>query len=347
MSSSWTPDSRFRDKDWYIGKAMRSAVFALCLFALSACGQGNLFGGDETPPAPPSSAAPTVSESLPALQSPPGSEERPAPIGTTGTPRTPDGLPALQPPRGLNNSQLFEQKLSDPDLRISRLENAVQELRNDFDKMAPSIIRLIAIESDIQTLVKQLETLLNSEPPPQKAPTQEIAPTPLSSAGSSAPVALADEPAMEPDAPALESMASGAPVPITGQASPPAPSRPVLPAGKIAVLDMRVGEHPDKTRIVLDVSGKTSFRADLDKAERILLVELPETVWRAPASTRYPDSKLLVSHVAESTGDGPTLLIVQLKTDADLIYQGTMSGKDGKGQRIIIDLAADKGAATQ
>ncbi len=363
MSSSWTPKSRFRDKGWHMKKNIMGTLCVLCLLTLTACGQSGLFGSDDdAPKAPAPSAAPTVSESLPALQAPPGSADRPAPLGTTGAPRTPDGLPALQPLKGVNANQLFTDELSDPDDRLDRLENAVQEIRNDMDTMAPSIIRLIAIEADIQNLIEQLEMLLSSEPPPPApVPAAPVSAAPVSStAPPSAPVALADPGAVmeDPDAayvpPAQEGpQASAAPVPITAQGTPPpepaqpqAPS-PALAPGEVAVLDMRVGEHPDKTRIVLDVSGKTSFTADLDNSENLLLVELANATWRAPASTRYPRSKLLVSHVAERTGDGPTLLIVQLKSGASILSKSTLKGKDGTGQRIVIDLAAEKSAATQ
>jgi hypothetical protein len=50
--------------------------------------------------------------------------------------------------------------MSDEADRLDRLENAVQELRNDFDTITPAITRLVAIEGDIQKLITQLDTPL-------------------------------------------------------------------------------------------------------------------------------------------------------------------------------------------
>ncbi len=68
----------------------------------------------------------------------------------------------LQPAKGLNTKRLFSESLGD-DARLARLESAVQALRDEFDTITPSVNRLIAVESDIQELVNQLNTLVQNE----------------------------------------------------------------------------------------------------------------------------------------------------------------------------------------
>jgi len=57
---------------------------------------------------------------------------------------------------------LFSEPLSDEADRFDRVENAVQDIRDEFDKMSPSINRLISIESDIRELHDQLKILIDN-----------------------------------------------------------------------------------------------------------------------------------------------------------------------------------------
>ncbi len=343
---------------------MQSVSCALCVLLLAGCGQSST-------PAP--GAGTTVnSDTVTAAAAPPGAGDRPAALGTTGAPKDANGLPVLAP-RGVNASQLFAQKLSDPDDRMARLENAVQEMRNDFDAMAPSIVRLVAVEKDIQELVGQLETLVATAPPapvesqglmpddtefPVSAPAggetgADGAPLPLSSelpataeetAASQSPASPA--PSQTAPAPAQAPAAVAAPQtpPPAVSASPPAPA--TTAAAGITVSAIRVGEHPGKTRIVLDVTGKADFSADLDNGEKILVVELPGAGWNAVKKDSFATSPLLASYeVNPGNGGKGSLLVIKLKADAALLYKGTMPADSGKGVKIVIDLGKAAGSA--
>src|SRR5690606_26467053 len=95
---------------------------------------------------------------------PPGSDNRPPMPGQSETVYTPDGLPALSPARGVNADQLFAERLKDEKARFDRLERAVADMRREFDSVKPAIIRLSAVESDMQELLTQLQTLTGSGP---------------------------------------------------------------------------------------------------------------------------------------------------------------------------------------
>jgi hypothetical protein len=71
----------------------------------------------------------------------------------------------LQPAHGLSGKRLFADTLRDDEARLKRLEDAVQAMRDEFDSIKPSINRLMAVESDIQELVGQLNTLVGTQPP--------------------------------------------------------------------------------------------------------------------------------------------------------------------------------------
>lgn len=353
MSSSWTPLSPSSDMGTYCRFGWQGAVAALCVFALSACGQS-------APSQNPGTA--TAGETIPAISAPPGAGDRPLAPGMSGTAKSADGLPILQP-RGVNASQLFAEKLSSEDDRMDRLENAVQELRNDFDAMAPSIVKLVAVEKDIQELVGQLETLVSGEnavPPIDSEALNESSPVPAPAAADSAdaaPLPLQSEPIMEGDPALANAVAAETPAPATPAPSaaptpaaitpPPAPTPApaAAPVSGIAVTAIRIGEHPGKTRIVLDASAKTEFKADLDNAEKMLVVELPDAQWSAEKQKTFAGSPFVASYEVNPSNAGKgTLLVLKLKADATILYKGMMDGDNGGG-KIVIDIGNGAGTA--
>jgi len=307
---------------------------------LSSCGgapQG-YSGGPDTKTA-------QATETLKPLTLPPGAENRPAAPGTTGTEKTADGLPVLKP-KG-HNTNLFSEKIDNEAARMERLENAVQELRNDFDSMAPAIVRLVAIEQDIQNLIAQLEVLTGNEPAAENAIPAVSAETledPALISDSAA--ALSPPPPAAPQIlpPVAPSPSAQEPVLHTSApASPPAPagaspSPPPSVQDTAAVQGLRIGEHPDKTRIVLDVRGNTSYTADLDNQEKILVIELTKTGWETEPRQDFGNAPRLASYRIEQTDDGSTLLILTLKKEAHIIYQSLIKNQQGDGGRIVIDI---------
>lgn len=351
MSRFWTPLPHFRGKNAFLERTSLISLGLLCALLLPACGESTPrgYGGG------PSSSA---SDTLQPITAPPRADESPPLPGTTGTPKTADGLPVLQA-KG-NNTQLFSQKLSSEVSRLDRLENAVQELRNDFDAMSPAIVRLVAIEKDIQNLISQLEVLTGDAP---SAPVDPIDSAMLDDERSIAPLEAPIPPPPDPkdvvvepfpvpahpqqtpsaQEPAAAPAVSAPPVMETASAPPPpaakepAAAPPVLAGDGPAVTAMRVGEHPGKIRIVLDMRGKTAFTADLDNAEKILVVELPKAAWSAESQKSFPGNPLLSSYRTEATADGGTMLILQLKSASSIGYKASIDNPGG-GSRIVIDL---------
>lgn len=364
MSSSWTSKPHIRGGCAFLKGFSRGSFGLLCALLLASCGLEAPSGYSG------STESSTQSDTLQPLTVPPNSADRPPAPGTTGAPKTADGLPALQV-KGTNTA-LFSQRMSDEADRIDRLENAVQELRNDFDSMAPAIVRLVAIEGDIQALIQQLEAITgtsnnqpyddtyntpiypeasNLPPIPQDIPADENA---ASQQAALAPITTPSGPIAQEQAefddgspydPAGESLPPVAPAPSAAATPPPAAPmqapQVITPPAVTAssVMDIRIGEHPGKTRIVLDVRGKTGFTADLDNQEKIMVVELTEAGWSAAAQKTLSASPLIASYRIEALDNGGTLLIVQLKKSAAISYKGAMDDP-GKGQRLIIDLTA-------
>lgn len=321
----------------------------LCPVILSACGESTPSGYAGSP----------TSDTLKPIAAPPGADEQPPLPGVTGTPKTPDGLPSLTA-KGTNTALLSAKMSSEVD-RLDRLENAVQELRNDFDAMAPAIVRLVSIEKDLQNLIGQLDMLTSGEAAATVPPIEETAlleaeatqpasvPLPPIPADALPPAETApveqqatDMPApLTPPIPQPAPQAATPPVTPAPTAAPaPAPTPPVAQTAAATVTAIRIGQHPGKVRIVLDLKGKSSYTADLDNAEKILVVELPEAAWTAAAQQNISGNPVIASYSTEPMSGSGTRLIIQVKSSTSIVYQGVMGAEGGADNRVIIDLGA-------
>jgi hypothetical protein len=278
----------------------------------------------------------------------------------------PNNLPALQP-HGVDLQQLLAVDITDPIERIKRLENAVIEMRRDFDAVLPSIVHLVAVEQDMQNLSKQLGTLLQNEPQSDAAAPggEEAVARPLSppgpTPGTASPVPLAAipvSPVVATPAAATPAPPNPSPEPVAPQTKPPVPAPALIPpapapapkassGGKaeetkntgLHVRTLRIGEHPDKTRLVLDASGPAAYQADLDNDENLLIVELPGAGWAGTKEGSSAKSPLIKSWSVQPLENGKgNRLIIQLKKAALIISQSTLPPGNGNPFKIVIDL---------
>jgi hypothetical protein len=338
---------------------VQGVVRALCIFLLS----GVLSSCDSAPSgqsrAPVAGAAPSVPEGAIAPLLPPSVNDRPPEPGTgTGL----SALPGMQPPKGLNVEALFAEDIRDPIDRIKRVENVVLDLRRDFNTVLPSIMRLVAVEQDIQNLIGQLQTLTEAGPADAatSVPTAFAEPSgnekgadpigatqhlPTAQSGraedSQAPPASGSDPPQSP--PDEPSVVLDGPVPPA--AAPPAQAPPV--SGSVSasgasslVRALRIAAHPDKTRLILSVDGPAAeVWATLTDEGKRLVVDLPGVRWEAGAQDTPPDGPLVAEwRVEPMASEGGTTLIVLLKAPATLTGPLTIPAVSGDGARIAIDL---------
>ncbi len=238
-----------------------------------------------------------------------------------------DAFVVTTPPRtvtrsSLNPKNLFGKNLKSESERLDRLERAVQDLRHEFDMTMPSIKRLMAVEGDIQELIVELRKM--SEDPSLASP----APRKRTPASIPQPVTREPQP-LRPD-------------PVAEKPTPPKTyqnkSAPPVQNGTASVYDIRIGEHPGKTRIVLDTNAKMDFSTDIDNGEKIMIIELPNAGWSARESQSFAKSSFISSYKVEPSGDGQ-MVIFQLKREARISYQQEIGSANGSGRRIVIDLS--------
>lgn len=248
-----------------------------------------------------------------------GNPSLPNIFGNKGTAQT---VPAQSIPASSasNDKNLFGVNLRTDDERLNRLERAVQGLRNDFDTVQPSIRRLMAIESDMQELIGELRKLSQEQESAfnRPAPVQPIQVAPATR------VNIPVEPAYR---------APTKPTTYQNNSAPPVQN------GVATIYDVRTGEHPGRTRIVMDVNTATNYTVDIDNNENIMVIDLPNTNWTAAKTMSLGKSPVISSYKVESNESG-NIMIVQLKKNAKIGYKATLPSNSGSGKRIVIDVNA-------
>ena len=266
------------------------------------------------------------------LVAPPSFDQRPLQPGQSPPPQTlPNGLPALKPLKGVNVDKLFSENISDTNRRFDRLENAVVDMRREFEAVKPAIVRLVAVEEDIQQMVEQLEAIASQEqytaaPPPAPVLVEPIEPEPdLSSTDLQTP-----KPAPPPVA-----------IPTPAAQTQPTATQQTGNTNGTVVKNLRTGLHSNKVRLVLDMSAKTPYNLDLDSSENILIIELPQAGWNDTRSKTFgANEALLASYNVETMNEGKgTRIIIPLKKSTTILEQAILPPSDNPNFRLYIDLS--------
>ena len=272
---------------------------------------------------------------------------------------------ALSPPEGLKTARLFVQPVADGDERFARIESNVQQLRDDVDATIPTLVRLAAVEKDMTILFRQLSTLVDGQgKTPSEIQAEEmppLAPLPLSTSGEKSPVTEtplqgkpvgqpttqteeSEPPAVATQQPPAEASLNSTPLKAEESVEPPKilekkevvleKSEP--PKASFHVSKLRLGEHPDKTRIVLEVSGKLAYTARI--ADGKLVIEMSDTAWDGAKEWNSDTSPLLYAYHVEGNGKGGVTLTAELLYDATIISQSLFSAEGDSGMRLVIDI---------
>lgn len=245
------------------------------------------------------------------------------------TKRLPNGLTALKPAKGINVEAIFSEELKDEGERFERVESAVLDLRKEFDSYKPSIVRLAAVESDIQNLIKELEVLL------QETPTPDITPQPIDLTARGPTPSLTVE-QLNPEPPKPQEA-----VPKKPPKKKPPKTKKVLPHYEDTIAEnLRAGEHADKVRLVLDTNKNTEFSVDLDNDERLIIIELPNARWIGKSAHKFSGSKLLDSYSVEPLGGNKgSLVIIALRKNTKIQRQKRLKpDASNPYHRIYFDL---------
>jgi len=103
-----------------------------------------------------------------------------------------------------------------------------------------------------------------------------------------------------------------------------------------AVLDARLGVHPDKTRFVLDLTRAVPFRVSNDASPWRVTVDLPDMAW----SVRdMPAPRGMVSAIRREKGEPERVrLVLDTNGPSRIAWAAVIPPRDGKPPRFILDL---------
>lgn len=190
--------------------------------------------------------------------------------------------------------------------RLLRMEKEVAELRGDFDKLLPPLSNLIVADNQLDDTIQEIITRPSRKPDvPQEKASQEP----------------------------MHDMAKR-----IAQAADPQKTTPSS-GGATAVQNIRFGEHPGKTRMVLDLSGESKYRADVDNNEKLLLIELSGAGW-ATTQQKLITHPLVSGYTAQPGANGGTMLALELKKPVKILGSAALKPNSSRGHRIYLDLAS-------
>lgn len=195
-------------------------------------------------------------------------------------------------------------------------------------------------------------------PPPPPVPAAPAIPAPATSAPApsapggmvpGAPVAVHTAPQASPPPAAVAPVPPSARQNVTARLDAPAPVAVATPISYTppaihvnAISNVRFGNHEGgKSRIVIDVASASAFTYDIDNKEKILVIEVPGTVWNAgPLTRQIADNPLIKTLSSQPDGEGGTTMVIELSGPAQVLWAQSLPQASGSGNRLVFDISS-------
>ena len=103
------------------------------------------------------------------------------------------------------------------------------------------------------------------------------------------------------------------------------------------VTAVRIGEHPSKTRFVIELSERVTFQAFTLAAPYRVVVDLPEVDWRLPK--RFVRKGGLITDLRYGLfTNGRSRVVIDVAAPAKITKSFRLDPRGGKGHRLVIDI---------
>lgn len=263
--------------------------------------------------------------------------------------------------------------------RLARLEQSVNALQSDYQRIMPAFASLNTTNDRIQTLLTEIEqekglqtaaaakattapttitTVTTTETPAgtiemfeeESVPATGVLP-PAGSVSRAAPVKTVTDAtttvtttvAAKDSAPPLSSIQTQ-PTAEEARAEAARQMEAATPvpakAGANSVTGVRIGEHGNKTRLVFDLNGKTKPAFKYDLDNaEKLLLVDMASTGWAGGTTGKPNSPLIDSWTATNGADGGSSVAIQLKKSARVISTQFLGAEGKDPARLVVDIA--------
>ena len=121
-------------------------------------------------------------------------------------------------------------------------------------------------------------------------------------------------------------------------ALPPALAKPGAEA-------VRIGVHPEKTRFVLELTDKPSYRVFTLPDPARVVIDLPELDWQLPAEA-IPSSQGLISSLRYGLfAPGTSRVVLDMTGPVGVKAVSVLPARNGPGHRLIVDIVPLDGAS--
>lgn len=151
------------------------------------------------------------------------------------------------------------------------------------------------------------------------------------------------EPAPEPisEKPVAQPASQKPPAKVKPASAPPVKSKPTAPPSTSRIVQkLRTGDHPDKTRIVIDVSEKSKYRSSLNAAGTVLTISVDNAKGADTLGHQWNGHKLLKSYRAVQSSDRLDI-VIDLKKPTRLKKDMALPPNDtNPSYRLVFDIAA-------
>jgi hypothetical protein len=107
----------------------------------------------------------------------------------------------------------------------------------------------------------------------------------------------------------------------------------------VEIADVRFGDHPGKTRMVLDLTGPVQFEHKLDNEQHLLAIEIRGAQWNAGTESKIIEHSLVAGYKAYAV-DGATRIALRLKKPVKVVWSAALKPDHGKSDRLVFDIAA-------
>jgi opacity protein-like surface antigen len=116
--------------------------------------------------------------------------------------------------------------------------------------------------------------------------------------------------------------------------------------GTASVNAIRVGVHPGKMRIVLDISGPTDMGFEVADDAMAVVINMPASVWKAGELTKRHSRAMLSDFLYTPSESGGGRLSLFMKRPVRIERPFLVPPKGKRGYRLVIDAVATNAAAT-
>ena len=101
---------------------------------------------------------------------------------------------------------------------------------------------------------------------------------------------------------------------------------------------VRIGEHPDKVRLVLDLSGPIVYSMGFADGGKTMHIDLPGVAWDAMRIWRGSHTPVIESYEVQALAGGGTRLVIHGRGPIASGLNGVLKPADGQSYRLYIDL---------